>query len=130
MIGDRVGQASGLKMCYAALTKGLIALGTELLMAAHLMGLDQALRDEQRESIPAVLGWLEGAIPGMPPKSYRWVGEMEEIAATFEEAGLPGGFHAAAADVYRRLARFKDATETPPLEDVLAALQDESADGL
>jgi hypothetical protein len=47
---------------------------------------------------------------------------MDEIAATFESAGLPGGFHQAAADVYRRLALFKDAPETPALADVLAAL--------
>lgn len=49
-------------------------------------------------------------------------GAMGEISATFEEAGMPGGFHAAAAEVYRRIAGFKDAQETPPLEDVLAAL--------
>jgi hypothetical protein len=47
---------------------------------------------------------------------------MEEIAATFESAGLPGGFHAAAADLYRRMADFKDAPASPPLEEVLAAL--------
>jgi hypothetical protein len=33
---------------------------------------------------------------------------MEEIAATLHGAGLPNGFHQAAADVYRRLAQFKD----------------------
>jgi hypothetical protein len=47
---------------------------------------------------------------------------MEEISSTFEEAGLPGGFHAAAADLYRRLAHFKDSAEAPKLESVLAAL--------
>ena len=38
-LGPAIGQASGLKMCYAALTKGLTALGTELLVAAEAMGL-------------------------------------------------------------------------------------------
>jgi len=47
---------------------------------------------------------------------------MKEISATFEEVGMPGGFHAAAAEVYRRIAGFKDAQETPSLDDVLAAL--------
>ncbi|MCA9862372.1 MAG: DUF1932 domain-containing protein [Thermomicrobiales bacterium] len=117
VIGDRVGQASGLKMCYAALTKGLIALGTELLMAAHLMGLDQALRDEQRESIPAVLGWLEGAIPGMPPKSYRWVGEMEEIAATFRALGMTPRMLEGAADMYRFVETTPLGKETPETRD-------------
>ena len=64
-------------------------------------------------------------------KAWRFAGEMEEIAATFEGAGLPGGFHQAAADVYRRLAGFKDAEETPALDEVLDALRDgdESAQG-
>ena len=49
-------------------------------------------------------------------------GEMDEIAATFEAAGLPGGFHTAAAEVYRRMAGFKDAPALPALPEVLAAL--------
>jgi hypothetical protein len=48
---------------------------------------------------------------------------MEEIAETFESAGLPGGFHLAAADIYQRIAHFKTAAETPELEDVLSTLQ-------
>jgi hypothetical protein len=47
---------------------------------------------------------------------------MGEIATTFRQAGVPDGFHAAAATVYRRMAHFKDEPETPSLEDVLAAL--------
>jgi hypothetical protein len=49
---------------------------------------------------------------------------MEEISATFSQAGLPGEFHAAAADVYGRISHFKDAPETPALEEVLEALLD------
>lgn len=117
VIGDRIGQASGLKMCYAALTKGLIALATELLVAAHLMGLDDALRDEQRESIPTVLSWLEGSIPGMPPKAYRWVGEMEEIAATFEALGMTPQMLQGAADMYRFVADTPLGQEKPETRD-------------
>jgi 3-hydroxyisobutyrate dehydrogenase-like beta-hydroxyacid dehydrogenase len=117
VIGDRIGQASGLKMCYAALTKGLIALGTELLVAAHLMGLDDALRDEQQESIPSVLAWLEGAIPGMAPKAFRWVGEMEEIAATFEALGMTPKMLDGAADMYRFVENTPLGHETPETRD-------------
>jgi hypothetical protein len=35
---------------------------------------------------------------------------------------MPGEFHAAAAEIYRRLVRFKDSRATPPLEEILAAL--------
>ena len=55
-------------------------------------------------------------------KAWRFVAEMEEIADTFEEAGLPGGFHRAAAQIYRRQAGFKDAIDPPALDDVVAAL--------
>jgi 3-hydroxyisobutyrate dehydrogenase-like beta-hydroxyacid dehydrogenase len=99
--GD-VGQASGLKMCYAALTKGLQALGAELLVAARLLGVEDALRDEQNEgaSLAAVRQFVERSLPTMPPKAYRWIGEMEEIARTFEDLGLPGRMLLGAADVY------------------------------
>src|SRR5262249_4071244 len=80
-VGRRIGQASGLKMCYAAITKGLTALGTELLTAGAAMGLEVPLRAELQGSQRGLLDWLERQIPSMPPKAYRWVGEMEEIAA-------------------------------------------------
>src|SRR5205823_8953784 len=87
-IGNRIGQASGLKMCYAALTKGLTALATELLVAGRAMDLEAPLRAELQSSLPSLLGWIERQVPGMPPKAYRWVGEMEEIAKTFGDVGL------------------------------------------
>jgi len=131
VIGDEIGQASGLKMCYAALTKGLLALGTELLVAARLMGLDEVLREEQRESIPNVLAWLERTLPTMPPKAHRWVGEMEEIAATFRELGMTPDILAGAADVYRFVAETPLGKESPETRDpnrgldgVVAALAD------
>jgi 3-hydroxyisobutyrate dehydrogenase-like beta-hydroxyacid dehydrogenase len=99
--GD-VGQASGLKMCYAAMTKGLQALGAELLVAARLMGVEDALRAEQNDgaSLAAVRQFVERALPTMPPKAYRWIGEMEEIARCFEDLGLPGRMLLGAADVF------------------------------
>ena len=59
------------------------------------------VRSELQESQGALLAWMERAVPGMPPKAARWVGEMEEIADTFADAGAPAGFHRAAAEVYR-----------------------------
>ena len=131
VIGDAAGQASGLKMCYGALTKGLIALGTELLVAARLLGLDETLRAEQEESIPDVLGWLERQLPTMPPKAYRWVGEMEEIAATFQSLGLTPNILTGAADMYRMVENTPIGRESPEDRDqsrdlygVAAALAD------
>ena len=96
-----VGAASGLKMCYAAMTKGVQALGAELLVAARLMGVEDTLLHEQSQGgVAAVRQFIERALPAMPPKAYRWIGEMEEIAQTFEDLGLPGRMLMGAADVY------------------------------
>jgi 3-hydroxyisobutyrate dehydrogenase-like beta-hydroxyacid dehydrogenase len=126
--GD-IGQASGLKMCYGALTKGLQALGVELLVAARLLGLEEALRAEQRETMAEVLTVLERAVPGMPPKAYRWVGEMEEIAVCFDDLGLTPRLFQGAADLYRFVADTPLGRETPEgrdhgrdLDGVVAAL--------
>lgn len=118
VIGAAIGQASGLKMCYAALTKGLTALGTELLVAARLMGLDDALRAEQTESTPDLLQSLARSLPTMPPKAYRWVGEMEEIAATFADLSLTPNMLLGAADMYRLIADTPIGKESPETRDL------------
>jgi 3-hydroxyisobutyrate dehydrogenase-like beta-hydroxyacid dehydrogenase len=102
VLHGEVGQASGLKMCYAAMTKGMQALGAELLLAAQLLGVEDELRAEQSQSsdLAAARRFVERALPSMPPKAYRWIGEMEEIARCFEDLGLPGRLMLGAADVY------------------------------
>ena len=112
-MGPNIGQASGLKMCYAAITKGLTALGTELLVAGKAMGLAEPLRAELEQSQPELLAWLDRQVPGMPPKAYRWVGEMEEIAATFGYLGLTPSVLQGAADLYRFVGQTPLAEETP-----------------
>lgn len=113
VIGDEVGQASGLKLCYAALTKGLTALATELLVAGEALGLAEPLRAELQASQPDLLAWAARQAPGMPPKAYRWVGEMEEIAAMFGSLGLTPKLHEGAADFYRFVAVGPLGAETP-----------------
>jgi 3-hydroxyisobutyrate dehydrogenase-like beta-hydroxyacid dehydrogenase len=113
VMGERIGEASGLKMCYAALTKGVTALATELLVAAEVMGLAAPLRGELEGSQGGQWAALQRGIPGMPPKAYRWVGEMEEIAATFADLGLTPRMLEGAADVYRLVARSPLGAETP-----------------
>jgi 3-hydroxyisobutyrate dehydrogenase-like beta-hydroxyacid dehydrogenase len=113
VLDEVVGHASGLKMCYACLTKGLTALATELLVAAERLGLSEALRAEQESSQSTLRRWIERQVPSMPPKAYRWVGEMEEIAATLAGVGLPPGMLEGAADVYRWVAQTPLGHETP-----------------
>ena len=100
-LGAEIGLASSIKMCYASLTKGLTALCAELLTAAEILGVSEALGEEFKLSQSALYERMERGLPSMPPKSRRWIGEMEEISATFEHVGLTPNILAGAADMYR-----------------------------
>jgi 3-hydroxyisobutyrate dehydrogenase-like beta-hydroxyacid dehydrogenase len=114
------GAASAVKMCYAAWTKGTAALLTSVRAVARAEGVENALADEWRISQPDLFRLLDRAI-GNARKAWRWVGEMDEVAETFADAGLPKGFGQASAEVFARLESFKDARGTT-LEELLAAL--------
>jgi 3-hydroxyisobutyrate dehydrogenase-like beta-hydroxyacid dehydrogenase len=122
VIGEAIGQASALKMCYAAWTKGSTALLCGILATAGRLGVWQDLERQWERNWPGFADETVDRVRGVTAKAWRFAGEMEEISTTFGEAGLPGGFHAAAADLYRRMAGFKDAPSVPSLEEVLAAL--------
>ncbi len=117
VIGTETGQASGIKMCYAAMTKGTSALQAQLLMAAELMGLSKDLKDEFQNGQSAMYQRMERGLPGVPAKSRRWVSEMEEIEATFGHLGLsPHLFHGV-ADMYRLIGDTPLGLETPESKD-------------
>ncbi|HXF60190.1 MAG TPA: DUF1932 domain-containing protein [Caldilineaceae bacterium] len=123
VIGAEIGKASALKMCYAAYTKGTTALLAAILGAAETLGVRAELEAEWGRGGSAFAQETQRKVREATAKAWRFVGEMEEIAATFEAAGMPGGFHRAAADIYTRMAGFKDAPNTPPLDEALAALE-------
>jgi 3-hydroxyisobutyrate dehydrogenase-like beta-hydroxyacid dehydrogenase len=113
LVGGEVGQASTLKMCYASLTKGLTALGVLSLTAASRHGLAEQLLAELELSQPALLAWLEKMLTSSPPKSYRWIAEMEEIAVTFDSTDLGDDVFLGIAAVYRALAHSGPGREQP-----------------
>ena len=121
-VNDSPGAASALKMVYAAYTKGSSALLMAIRALASCEGVDDALLAEWRRSQPDLPKRSESAARDNARKAWRFVGEMEEIAATFEAAGLPGGFHEAAAVIYQRLADYKDAATPPAMADLVAPL--------
>ncbi len=126
VLGDEVGQASALKMCYAALTKGLTALLTESMVTAQANGVYDGFREELADSQPQFLAAAERGLPGMVPKAYRWIAEMEEIAATFEATGLTPRMLLGAADVYRLVEDARTAADNQDLatlDDVVGALR-------
>ena len=112
--------ASALKMAYAAWTKGSAALLIAIRTLAISEGVDAALIREWELSQPGLPGRSAGAVRSNAAKAWRFSGEMEEIADTFAAAGLPDGFHRAAAEIYRRMTDYKDAAEPPLVEEAAA----------
>ena len=122
-IGPNTGQASGIKMCYAAMTKGTAALHSQLLMAAQLLGLYQPLLEEFQSGHSATVQRMAGWIPGIPAKSRRWVSEMQEIEATFEHLGMTPHIFEGVADMYRLIGSTPLGDETPESRDADRSLE-------
>ena len=122
VVGDEIGKASALKMCYAAYTKGTTALLGGILATAEVMGVRNELEAQWSRDWTNFGEQAGERVRKVTAKAWRFAGEMAEIAATFREAGLPGEFHDAAQMIYQRIAGFRDAPAAPALKDVLAKL--------
>jgi 3-hydroxyisobutyrate dehydrogenase-like beta-hydroxyacid dehydrogenase len=106
VIEGGIGAASALKMAYATVTKGLTALGSLAALGASAAGVGAELRAELALSQPALLAYLSRQVPGMVPKAYRWVAEMEEIAAFLRApSGEAASMLEGAARLYATIAR-------------------------
>jgi 3-hydroxyisobutyrate dehydrogenase-like beta-hydroxyacid dehydrogenase len=122
--------ASSVKMAYAAWTKGSAALLLAARALARASGVERTLLTEWSLSQKALGEQSERSASAAAAKGWRWVAEMEEIAASMAAAGLPAGFHEAAADIYDRAARAetpaarRPAAPEPPstLDTVMSAL--------
>jgi len=122
ILGEEIGKASAIKMCYASYTKGTTALLSAILALAEASGVRPELMRQWERDWPGFPAQTESRAQRVTAKAWRFAGEMDEIAGTFESAGLPGGFHRAAREVYRRLEHFKGADEQPELMALLASL--------
>ena len=103
VLNGPVGRASGLKMCYAAITKGTSALYASTLMTAKSLGLYEDLIREMQGSQASTLAAMDG-VKSISARAFRWIGEMEEIAATFEDAGATPKIHLGAAETFQQIA--------------------------
>ena len=122
IIGEEIGKASALKMCFAAYTKGTTALLCAILAAAEELGVRMDLEQQWSRNGSDFADQATRRVRRATVKAWRFTGEMDEIAATFAGAGVPAGFHEAAGEIFRRLAHFKEEPEQPSLEEVLEAL--------
>jgi 3-hydroxyisobutyrate dehydrogenase-like beta-hydroxyacid dehydrogenase len=115
-VGRVVGSASAVKMAYASWTKGTAALLLAARALARAEGVEETLLAEWSISQPGLDERSARAAESATAKGWRWIAEMEEIAATMAAAGLPGGFHQAAAEIYRRFSPADRAGEEAALE--------------
>ena len=124
VMGDQIGQASGIKMCYAGLTKATFALQYAVAMTAEQLGLLEPLLAEFAHSQGGALAKMEQGLPRIPAKALRWVGEMEEIAQTLAAEGITSRFHEGAADIFRRVSQSALGSETPETVDSSRTLEE------
>lgn len=104
VIGPRPGQASGLKILNAGLSKGLTALAVELLLCAERLGLVKEIMGRYREGRPDVADFFEHVLPDLPPKARRRAEEMDELTNLMHELGLTAYTSQAAKDVLTAVA--------------------------
>lgn len=128
ILGSEIGQASGLKMCFAANSKGTAAMQSAILATAESMGVRDALEKQWDIYTPGFTEKSHARIRQVASKSWRFTGEMHEIAATLAASGLPPEFHQGAADIYSRQESFKNVTSEPSLEEILNKLLEKSPD--
>jgi len=123
-----IGMASGLKMVYASLTKGTSALYASTLMTAMSLGLYDELIAELEDSQSGTLAAMD-RVKTVSAQAFRWIGEMEEIAATFGDAGSSSHTHLGAAETFQKIAdssigheRVGNVDSSRSLKDSIAAM--------
>jgi 3-hydroxyisobutyrate dehydrogenase-like beta-hydroxyacid dehydrogenase len=126
VVGDEVGAASAVKMSTASVYKGSVALLVQALRSAHANGVLEPVLDDLREAFPELATNASGTVQRAAAKAQRYVGEMGEIAATQQAAGLTPILFEALGTVYRLLAETdlaraapEDADPSRSVEDVL-----------
>ena len=124
LCGSDIGQASGLKMTYAALTKGTAALQAAVVIAANEMGLYEPLAQEFEESQKDRFALMRMSVPFLAADSVRWADEMDEIAASFAAVGVTPKFHEGAGELFRLLAKTPLEAETRETMDRARTLEE------
>jgi 3-hydroxyisobutyrate dehydrogenase-like beta-hydroxyacid dehydrogenase len=129
IVGEKVGSASAVKMSTASVYKGTTALLAQALRAAHANGVLEHVLADLRAGAPELVVNVERRLALAASKSERYVGEMHEIAATQESAGLTPKLFQAIAEIYEQLAETplaqahpEDVSAELPLEDVFVRL--------
>jgi len=125
VLGPEEAKATAIKVCYSTINKGTQALCTESFVSAKRLGVFDALMAELETSQKALLKYAQDGLQRMPPKAHRWVGEMNELAATYQGLGLTPRMLAGAADMYRDVGQTALGRESPEDQRQLTRTFDE-----
>lgn len=123
ILGSEIGKASALKMCYAAYSKGTTALLAAILATAETLGVRADLYEQWNMDTAGFAEQVNQRLTHGTSKAWRFEGEMREIASTFREAGLPGEFHDAAAEVYHRMAVLDGSDAPSAVNQILSGIR-------
>jgi 3-hydroxyisobutyrate dehydrogenase-like beta-hydroxyacid dehydrogenase len=117
IMSEKLGDASAIKACYSGFNKGAQGLLLETLVAAQRLGVYAELEKQLLSSKADMYNWLLETLPQMPPKAYRWVPEMNQLAKTFEGVGLTPRIFQGQADMFEFIAATALGKETPENRD-------------
>lgn len=126
--GDRIGDASSIKMLRSVMIKGLEALTTECLLAARRAGVEEAVIASLQASDPGFDWRARGAynLERMMVHGERRAAEVEEVCATLRDLGLPDWMSRGTVEWQRRIGSLK----VDPGPDDLARRSDALLDRL
>ena len=111
-LGKKIGTASAFKMTYAAMTKGVNALLTNVMLAAEEYGFLELFLQEVDQSQANLAQRAKANISRLPCDAARWEDEMKQIARSFDDIGLPSSFHIGAGEIMQILAASPYGLET------------------
>ena len=117
VMSEKLGDASAIKACYSGFNKGTQGLLLQTLVAAQRLGVYEALEKQLLSSKGDMYNWLLETLPQMPPKAYRWVPEMHQLAKTFEGVGMTPRIFQGEADMFEMIAATALGKETPENRD-------------
>lgn len=127
LAGERVGRASAVKMCHGAYIKGRQALMLNVAALAFAEGVDEALAKEWRALQPGLVEDVLGAAHAVPPKAWRFAGEMDEVCTAYGSRGLDTHLFTGAQAVFNQLAGYRGSKPgAVSLPEVVATMRGQS----
>jgi 3-hydroxyisobutyrate dehydrogenase-like beta-hydroxyacid dehydrogenase len=117
-----VGRASALKLSFASYNKLTYALAAQAYALAEHHGVAGELRELAGTVLPGTPFGQPDGLVSAGRRAWRWEGEMAEIGAACQDAGLPDALLVASEALFARWSQYKEDNGDLTFEQLLAAL--------